>query len=135
MTDPDIRWRQRFSNFIKALKWLEDAVVLSQQRQLTELEAHGLIQRFEFTHELAWNVIKDYFQYQGNTEITGSRDAVRAAFNAQLVLDGDGWMDMITSRNQSAHTYDSEKVTVIADKIVTIYYPLFTQLKAKLNAI
>nr|VFJ56069.1 MAG: nucleotidyltransferase substrate binding protein, HI0074 family [Candidatus Kentron sp. DK] len=73
----DIRWRQRFDNYRQALARLRDAVALRQQRPLSDLEQQGLIKAFEFTHELAWNVMKDYFEYQGNTRITGSRDAIR----------------------------------------------------------
>ncbi|MDR2705587.1 MAG: nucleotidyltransferase substrate binding protein, partial [Planctomycetaceae bacterium] len=94
MTTDDIRWKQRFSNFLKAFALLEEAVQLKSQRTLSDLEAQGLIQRFEFTHELAWNVLKDYLEYQGETFITGSRDATRNAFNVNLIEDGDTWMEM-----------------------------------------
>jgi nucleotidyltransferase substrate binding protein (TIGR01987 family) len=99
MSNEDIRWQQRYSNFLKAFTLFEEAVELSGTKKLSKLEEQGLIQRFEFTHELAWNVLKDYFEYQGNTSITGSRDATREAFNKGLVTDGEGWMEMIKSRN------------------------------------
>ena len=76
----DVRWHQRLSNYNKALLQLNKAVEIANKRTLTDLEQQGLIQSFEFTHELAWNVMKDYFYYQGNTEIRGSRDATREAF-------------------------------------------------------
>ena len=57
----DIRWQQRFSNFQKALEQLEKAINLSEERELSNLEKQGLIQAFEFTHELSWNVMKDFF--------------------------------------------------------------------------
>ncbi|MEM9992222.1 MAG: nucleotidyltransferase substrate binding protein, partial [Bacteroidota bacterium] len=76
----DIRWIQRLSNYKKALYKLGEAVTLSKERTLSELEKQGLIQAFEYTHELAWKVMQDFFVYQGNTEIRGSRDATRAAF-------------------------------------------------------
>jgi len=92
MSNEDIRWHQRFQNFQKAFALLEEAVELSLTKGLNKLEEQGLIQRFEFTHELAWNVLKDYFEYQGNTNITGSRDATREAFSIGLIEDGEGWM-------------------------------------------
>ena len=101
----DIRWQQRFANYRKALGQLRNAVSLSRQRELSELERQGVIQAFEFTHELAWSVIKDYFEYQGNTSITGSRDATREAFKQELITDGERWMGMIKNRNRSSHTY------------------------------
>jgi nucleotidyltransferase substrate binding protein (TIGR01987 family) len=116
MADKDIRWEQRFSNYQRALSQLVLAVNLSNERQLTDLEGQGLIQAFEFTHELAWNVIRDYFEYQGNNAIIGSRDASREAFQKGLIVDGEGWMEMIKSRNQTSHTYNDK----IAQEIVEI---------------
>lgn len=123
--DKDIRWEQRFNNYQRALQTLTDAVTLAAQRPLSELERQGLIQGFEFTHELAWNVMKDYFAYQGNPSITGSRDAVRETFNKGLIEDGEGWMAMIKSRNLSSHTYNPEIAEQIARQIITLYHPLF----------
>lgn len=128
----DIRWHQRLSNYTKALTQLENAVELSQERTLTSLEEQGLIQAFEFTHELAWNVLKDYFAHQGNPEITGSRDATREGFRLGLIIDGDSWMDMIKSRNQSSHTYNEQIAEDISSKIVETYYQLFKDLESKL---
>ena len=125
MRDPDIRWQQRFQNFQKALQQLSKAVDLSQQRDLSELEKQGLIQAFEFTHELAWNVMRDYFAYQGNTSIMGSRDAVREAFQKSLVTDGEGWMEMIQSRNRTSHTYNQDVADEIVGKVITLYHDLF----------
>lgn len=125
MKSQDIRWEQRLDNYSSALEQLTQAVELARQRPLSDLEKQGLIQAFEFTHELAWNVMKDYFAYQGDASITGSRDAVRESFNKDLVADGEGWMEMIKSRNRSSHTYNKKVAEEIADKIVTRYHPLF----------
>ncbi len=135
MSNEDIRWKQRFQNFCKAFALLEEAVVLSKQRELTELEEQGLIQRFEFTHELAWNVLKDYFEYQGNVTITGSRDATREGFNKGLIENGEGWMEMIKSRNQSTHTYNEDVAKEIQNKILHNYYNLFVAFKNKMNSL
>lgn len=121
----DIRWHQRLANYQRALAQLQKAVALHQTRELSELEQQGLIQAFEFTHELAWNVMKDYFVYQGNTSITGSRDAVREAFAVQLIADGQGWMDMIKSRNQSSHTYNPQTADAVVNDVVERYATLF----------
>jgi nucleotidyltransferase substrate binding protein (TIGR01987 family) len=72
----DIRWKQRFSNYTNALEQLQEAVDLSCERELSMLEKQGLIQAFEYTHELAWNVMKDFLEYQGNQNVKGSRDAI-----------------------------------------------------------
>lgn len=104
---------------------LDEGVTLARQRPLSELEKQGLIQAFEFTHELAWNVIKDYFVYQDNTSIIGSRDAVREVFDKGLVEDGLGWMEMIKSRNQTSHTYNQKIADAIVQHILELYFPLF----------
>ena len=113
----DIRWKQRFDNYRRALDRLRGAVALGMQRPLSGLERQGLIKAFEFTHELAWNVMKDYFEYQGNTDITGSRDAFREAFRRGLIADGRSWMETIASRNRSSHAYDEETASHLAEII------------------
>ena len=80
-TPTDIRWQQRLASYHKARQRLVSAVQLAAARPLSDLEKQGLIQAFEFVFELAWQVMKDYFLYQGNPEISGSRDAIRSAFN------------------------------------------------------
>ena len=123
----DIRWKQRFENYLHAFKQLDSAVQLMRTRPLSELEEQGLIQAFEFTHELAWNVMKDYFQYQGATQITGSRDATREAFQKGLIRDGDGWMAMLRSRNLSSHTYQASTVREIRDDVDKLFHGLFEE--------
>jgi nucleotidyltransferase substrate binding protein (TIGR01987 family) len=130
--DSDIRWKQRFSNYQKALNQLQRFV---DKGNLNEMEEQGLVQAFEFTHELAWNVMKDYFEYQGNSQITGSRDATREAFQKGLVQDGEGWMEMIKSRNQSSHTYNEEIVKEIREKIFNQYIELFVAFDRKINSL
>jgi nucleotidyltransferase substrate binding protein (TIGR01987 family) len=135
MADPDVRWRQRFDNFQRALQVLERGVELARQRPLSELEQQGLIQGFEFSHELAWNLLKDYLQHQGITGIIGSRDATRLAFQNDLIRDGEGWMAMIKARNQSSHTYNLEQAQVIARDVVDRFAPLFGALRQRFTAL
>lgn len=119
------RWKQRLNNYNNVYMQLQAAVQLAQQRSLSDLEKQGLIQAFEFTHELAWNVMKDYFLFQGNPDITGSRDAVREAFSNGLILSGEGWMEMIASRNKTSHTYNLQVANDIVEKITSHYVKLF----------
>lgn len=125
MVDQNIRWEQRLANYGMALEQLSSAVNLAALRPLSDLEKQGVIQAFEFTHELAWNVMKDYFAFQGNPALTGSRDAVRESFSKGLIDDGEGWMEMIMIRNQSSHTYNRKIAEEIVDKIVNQYHALF----------
>jgi nucleotidyltransferase substrate binding protein (TIGR01987 family) len=129
-SDPDIRWHQRLANFSRALQRLTSATQLAAQRPLSELEQQGPIQAFEFTHELAWNVMKDYFFWQGTSGISGSRDATREAFSKELIEDGEGWMEMINSRNQTLHTYNQDVAEQIVGMIIKRYHPLFMRFEA-----
>ena len=143
----DIRWHQRFSNYRKALRKLNQAVEIIRLNMGDEEEAEedkdaidemlkeGLIQRFEYTHELAWNVMKDFAEYQGNTNIKGSRDATRDAFKMGLITKADEWMDMLKSRNDTSHTYNSDTADEIYNKIVNTYQALFIEFEGKMEAL
>lgn len=131
----DIRWKQRFANYRRAFLQLSDAVSLAAERSLTPLEQQGLIKAFEFTHELAWNVMKDYFEYQGNTAITGSRDAIREAFRRGLVTDGETWMETIKSRDRSSHTYDENTAKQLIEIIGTRYITLFEDFQTRMQGL
>jgi nucleotidyltransferase substrate binding protein (TIGR01987 family) len=133
MSQPDVRWKQRFANFLKALSQLEKAVALAETRPLSELEEQGLIQSFEFTHELAWNVMKDYFEFQGIGSLTGPRDATQEAFQRGLIIEGDQWMEMIKSRNKTSHTYNQATAKDIAQKIQGQYFSQFHSFSKKMS--
>jgi nucleotidyltransferase substrate binding protein (TIGR01987 family) len=144
-----IRWQPRFSNFEKALQKLSQAIEYIKQNftdkndpiddskygfVLDEMIKEGLIQRFEYTHELAWNVMKDYAEYQGNVNVGASRDASREAFQLKLVSDGKVWMNMIGSRNKTLHTYNEETADEIYDKIINEYYAAFLDFHKNMEA-
>lgn len=131
--DADIRWQQRLDNYRRALLQLDEAVALQAQRALSKLEQQGLIKAFEFTHELGWNVMKDYFEYQGIYTITGSRDAIREAFKRNLIENGEAWMDTIKSRNHSARTYDETTAQALVDLIVNRYHALFQAFASRME--
>lgn len=126
----DTRWLQRFSNYKRAYTQLKNAVDLSHERVLSLLEKQGLIQAFEFTHELAWNLLKDYLEYQGNQEIRGSRDALREAFKVGLIDDGELWLETIKARNITSHAYDEEIVQGAFETISNEYIVIFDKLLA-----
>ncbi len=133
--DIDIRWKQRFANFQHALQTITDAVELAMSRPLSKLEKQGLIQSFEFTHELAWNVLKDYLEEQGFVDIVGSKDATRIAFKNELIGAGEIWMDMIRARNLSSHTYNIDTAETIAEDILNRFYPAFTAMDKAFTAL
>lgn len=131
----DMRWRQRFANYQRAFRQLQDAARLAAERPLSPLEQQGFIKAFEFTNELAWNVMKDYFEYQGNTAITGSRDAIREAFRRGLVTDGEAWMETIASRNRSSQTYDENTAQRLIETISRRYLTLFNDFQTRMRGL
>jgi len=131
----DIRWKQRFQNYKKALATMQNAVELVNSRELSDLEKQGVIQCFEFTFELAWNVIKDYLEEQGVIGIIGSKNAVRHAFHKGLIDDGEVWMNMIKDRNLATHVYDEKTAEDLFTAIVNIYYDQFKMLAEKMNSL
>ncbi len=130
----DIRWKQRFSNFEKALSQLQEGIENNGADPINIIK-EGIVQRFEFTHELAWKVLKDYLLYEGIQNITGSRSATREAFKIGLISDGQKWMEMIESRNNTVHTYNENILKVEYDKIINQYFPLFIDLQTKMKSL
>jgi nucleotidyltransferase substrate binding protein (TIGR01987 family) len=135
MAASDVRWLQRLENYGRALATLERALQTARERPLSELEEQGLIQAFEFTHELSWLLLKDYLVDQGVSGISGSRDAVREAVVRELLPAGSEstWMAMIRSRNLTSHTYNPELAHEIAALIVQRYAPALLELQGLLQ--
>jgi nucleotidyltransferase substrate binding protein (TIGR01987 family) len=129
----DIRWKQRFQNFEKAYQFLANAVQLGTY---SPIEIGGIVQAFEFTFELGWKTIKDYLYEQG-IETKFPREAIKKAFETQVIEDGHTWMNMLEKGNELSHTYN-ENVAAQAVEIIRLsYYPAISQvyeyLKSKLN--
>lgn len=128
----DIRWKQRFSNYKKALSQLERFV---NKKDPSEMEQQGLIQSFEYVFELGWNVLKDFLENNGQENIYGSRDTIRLAFKLGLIENGDGWMNMLKSRVKTTHTYNEDTANEVSQEIVTSYFELFKEMEIKFNTL
>lgn len=131
----DTRYLQRLQNYHKAITVLREGVDLYHSRPLSTIEKQGLIKSFEFTYELAWNLMRDYSLYQGYQDIRGSRDAIRQALSMDLIADGEIWMEMLESRNVTSHMYDEKTAEKILEGIVTRYYPALLTLEKKMTEI
>lgn len=125
MESKDIRWKQRFQNFERSLQYLEQALKIQQP---DIIQKAGLIQFFEMSFELAWNVVKDYLEEQGFIEIKSPRSALKKGFETGLIEDGHSWMKLLNDRNITAHAYDEATVDMIETLIHEKYYPLLKQL-------
>ena len=134
MENQDIRWKQRFEHYRNALKLLNIAVAMDFEK-MDDLQKEGFVQRFEFTHELSWKLMKDYLNYQGNFEINGSRDAIREAFKVGLIQNGEVWMEMIKSRNLSSHTYEEATLRQILKNVSQKYVLEFNLFFTKMTGL
>ena len=133
MESQEVRWIQRANSFERALGRLRAAVKLSEQRELSDLEAQGLIQGFEYTHELAWKTLKNFLEAQGIVNLYGSRDTTRTAFRNGLIENGEVWMDMVEKRNLTSHTYDEETAAQVVTTIRNAYFAEFEKLLVRLQ--
>ena len=123
---------QRFENYRKAVRQLTRFI---EKGELSALEELGLIQSFKYTYELAWNTLKDLFEQQGESNILGSRDAFRLAFQRGLIENGELWMDMIKNRSLTSLTYDETIAAAIAGSIRNAYFKEFVQLQSRLETL
>jgi nucleotidyltransferase substrate binding protein (TIGR01987 family) len=130
MENQDIRWQQRFDNFKKAFAQLDKAV---QQGDFNELERQGLIKAFEYSYELAWNTLRDFLINKGYTDVIGSKASFRLAFQLGIIENGNGWMEMVKSRNLTSHTYNLETAESVEEAIETNYHKMFKQLIERLE--
>ena len=133
MGNQDIRWKQRFENFVNAFRQLKNAKELKVDREFTELELQGVIQAFEVSQELSWKVLKDFLEEQGKTDLFGNKNAVKEAFNVGLISNGDVWLDMIKSRNLTSHIYDEKEILVVLEVILNDYFPVFVDFENKMK--
>lgn len=133
MENQDIRWKQRFQHFTNAFKQLKNAKQLRTERHFTELELQGVIQAFEVSQELSWKVMKDFLEEQGKTDLFGSKNAVKEAFNVGLIDSGEVWVDMIKSRNLTSHIYDHSEIVPILDTILNVYVAAFINFENKMK--
>lgn len=129
MSQPDIRWQQRFQNYQRAYTLLRSALEEKPLDSFTDLEREGLIQRFEYSYELAWKTLKDYLEESGVaiTPVT-AREVIKQAFAARIIRDGQVWIDMMLHRNMLSHTYDFRKFREVLDAVVASYLPALSEL-------
>ncbi len=128
----EIRWHYRFDNFSRAYSLLRQALEDGVE-PLNELEREGVIQRFEYTFELSWNVLKDRLEYDGvNIAPLTPRQVIREAFQARLIEDCETWIDMLTDRNLMSHTYDFERLEAVVRNIHSRYLAILEALYQRL---
>lgn len=120
MTNKEIRWKQRFVNFKKAFLQLKSAI--DRFDELDDLAKEGMVQRFEYTYELAWKTQKDFIESKGEAE-KYQKDVLKKAFQLDIINNGEVWLEMLSKRNLMAHTYNETTFKEVVTDIVTKYYP------------
>jgi len=136
MENEDIRWRQRFVNYKKALSKLSEIAEDKDARfilELSELEIEGIIQRFEYTFELAWKTLQDLLRSKGFNEISGPNPVIEQSFADGYITDGQKWRKMKKSRELTSHTYNKAIANEIAGDVIETYYVLFKELEIRLE--
>jgi nucleotidyltransferase substrate binding protein (TIGR01987 family) len=129
MSDADVRWRQRFQNYSRAVGLLQSALADGPEA-LNDLEKEGAIQRFEYTVELAWKVLKDFLESNGaNLSSVTPKSVVKAAFAARLIPDGQQWIDMLDHRNMLSHKYDPSLLVPGLAQIQSRFLPALEALR------
>ncbi len=133
MLNEEIRWIQRFSNYRKALARLANAVALTEERKLSDLEQQGLIQAFEFTFDMAWKTLQDFVFDRGYTGERNKPIRIIVEAASQGIINELAWRDMYTSRNKTSHTYDEEIAEDVYTHVLETHYPLLVQLETRLQ--
>ena len=130
MNEKLVRWKQRFQNFEKAFFQLSEAV--EKINTLSILEKEGLVQRFEYTFELAWKTLNDFLESQ-NVDVKFPREIIKTGFQYELIEDGEIWLEMLEMRNIITHTYDEAIFNSSIIKITDNFYPEIKKLYSLLK--
>lgn len=130
MNDQDIRWKQRFQNFERSMLFLEEGLKIVTP---TLIEKAGLIQFFEICFELSWNVLRDYLEEQGFSDLKFPRENIKKAFETEVITDGHTWVEALNNRNITSHTYDETMADKVVSEIRSKYYPLLKELYNRLK--
>ena len=124
------RFEERRKEFSNAVQRLREAL----EEKENDIIIDGVLHRFEFTFELAWKTMKDYLEYVGVIDKTGSpREIIKSAFEYGMLEDGDSWIKMMLARNSLSHLYDEAKSREVYQDIKSIYFKLLQELEEKFN--
>ena len=119
------RVKERWGDFQNALKRLDE--VLKEDLTKSSAIIDGAIQRFEFTFELSWKLMRDVLVFKG-IAASSPRDTIKEAFQQGMIKDGNGWIQMLEDRNRSSHVYDEKIIRDIYNELKSVYYRLFVDL-------
>ena len=127
MSEPNTK----VNNFTKALARLKEGI--AKYDEADDLLRDGVIQRFEFTFELAWKTLKAVFEDEGLTGLNSPKTVLREAFAAGLINDDELWLSMLSDRNSTAHIYSEQLAIEICHHIQRKYVVELVNLLEKIK--
>lgn len=122
------RFEQVKSDFVNALNALEQSTIEAK----SDLEIDGMIQRFEFTYELLWKLLKLYLEQEGIIAKT-PRECFKEAYRLGLLTNEEKSLKMIDDRNMSVHLYDRTSSRDIFQRIKIDYVRIFQEILARMS--
>ncbi len=129
----DVRWKQRFQNYEKAyLSLIESAEALAQEPSNRFIQ-DSLIQRYEYTIELAWKTLKNYLEELGFVGVTSPKKVIRKAYQEGIITEADKWITALNDRNRTTHAYEETMAKTVAAAIMENHIPLFRDLYVTLK--
>lgn len=126
--ETSLRWKIRFENYKKAYFSLEESILAHQKEKENKFIQDSIIQRYEYTIELAWKTMKDYLEEQGFFNITSPKNVIRKSFEEYIIKDPHGWIKALNDRNNISHAYDENIARKITQEIVESHFALFRDL-------
>lgn len=126
--EKDVRWKQRFDNYKKAYISLEESIEAHQKDNENKFIQDSVIQRYEYTIELAWKTMKDYLEDQGFVNVSSPKKVIRKAFEEGIIKDASGWIKALNDRNRTSHAYEETMAKKVIKDIVDIHFILFRDL-------
>jgi nucleotidyltransferase substrate binding protein (TIGR01987 family) len=124
------RIKEKFAEYRKAVNKLKEAL---DEDASNPLLYDGVMQRFEFTYEIAWKLMKLYLEFEGIATVNSPWAAFKEAFAAGIITDGETWIDMINARNLTVHIYNEQMAKEIYNKVKDKYYPVFAAFANKME--
>ena len=128
------RISERIENFLRAFSIYSDAVAEYKKNSTNVLNHMALIQSFEVCFELAWKVLKDYLNSNG-INVYLPKEVIKEAFSAEVIKDGQIWVDMLNARNSTSHEYNLDKIQAIISSISDVYFDELTRFSKQVRAL
>lgn len=118
----DLQWKDNFYTLGDAINRLKEVI---EHKDLDNIEflRDATIQRFEFTIELFWKLLKKVLLHE-KIDVTTPRDTLSKSYQFKLINDESLWLKMLDDCNNTSHAYKEHEAKIIFENI-KIYLPVF----------